>query len=355
MSDLAMKRPATATPWRQKSGSSTRAILLASVLPAVLVLAAAKILNIPSPIALLAIFLPLQIVFAIAAGRKFGGRNSTADAVLLVVMYFLVALFTVLLGSLLETLVSKGLESISLNTLYQNNHYVSLTTPLTYGGVGHAIVGTFIIVGISTLIAVPLGIAVAIYLTETRGRLRFIVRTVVQSMSGLPSIVAGLFIYALMILPGYSHQVGFTGSLALALLMLPTVARTGEEVLKLVPADLRSAAVALGASRKAAFFQVIAPAAKAGLVTAVLLGVARVIGETAPLLLTTVPTPNTNLNPFSGPITTMPTYVYSYVTDPHDALQHRAWSASLIMMVIVAIIFALARIMSTRRTRASKK
>lgn len=355
MSDLALKRPENATPWTKKSARNTQSVVVASLLPLSAAFAIGSILSLPMAFTIVGIFLPLQIVSAIFAARFSGRRNSTADAVLSVVTYFLVTLFAILLGSLLVTLIVKGLQSIRLNTLYQNNHYVSLATPLNYGGVGHAIVGTFIIVGISALIAVPLGFAVAIYLTETRGRLRFIVRTVVQSLSGLPSIVAGLFIYAIIILPGYMPQVGFTGALALALLMLPTVARTAEEVLKLVPADLRSASVALGASRKAAFFQVIAPTAKSGLVTALLLGIARVIGETAPLLLTTIPSQDTNLNPFSGPIATMPTYVYRYVTDPHDALQHRAWSGSFIMLAVVAIIFGLARIASTQRSKTKKK
>jgi phosphate transport system permease protein len=354
MSDLALKRPVDATPWKKKSANNVRLIVAASVLPLVVSFAIGQVLSLPAAITLVAIFLPLQIISSIAAARFSGLRNSAPDAVLLVVTYFLVTLFAILLGSLLTTLIVKGTESIKLNTLYQNNHYVSLSTPLNYGGVGHAIVGTFIIVGISALIAIPLGFAVAIYLTETRGRLRFIVRTIVQSLSGLPSIVAGLFVFAIIILPGYMPQVGFTGSLALALLMLPTVARTAEEVLKLVPADLRNAAVALGASRKGAFFQVIAPTAKSGLVTALLLGIARVIGETAPLLLTTIPSQDTNLNPFAGPISTMPTYVYAYVTDPHDALQHRAWSGSFIMLVVVAIVFALARIVSTKRTKVKK-
>jgi phosphate transport system permease protein len=354
MGELSVKRPANAAPWTQRSGLSRQAIIAASALPLLISLAVTNLFSIPGFFAVLVIFLPLQLIFAAGAGRLLGTRNSTPDALLSVVTYFLVTLFVTLLGSLLLTLTIKGLESIKLNTLYQNNNYVSLQTPLNYGGVGHAILGTLIVVGLSALIAVPLGFSVAIYLTETRGRMRFLVRTIVQSLSGLPSIVSGLFIYAVVILPGYSHQVGFTGSLALALLMLPTVARTCEEVLKLVPADLRSAAVALGATRKAAFFKVIAPAAKTGLVTAVLLGIARVIGETAPLLLTTIPTSETSLNPFSGPMTTMPTYVYRYVTDPHDALQHRAWGASFLMMLIVVVIFGAARLIANRRPKSKQ-
>lgn len=341
-------RPQNATPWLGRSASQTRSILLASVLPAVIAIGLSQTLHIAGLITVVLVFLPLQLIFAATAGYRARGRIGVPDALLSVAVYFAVALVLILLGSIVQTLIVRGLHSLRPSFILQNNHYVSLGTPLEYGGAGHAVLGTLVVVGLSTLITVPFGIAIAIYLTETNGRFRGFVRTIVQSMSGLPSIVSGLFIYAAIILSGISSQIGFTGSLALSLLMLPTVARTAEEVLKLVPGDLRWAAVALGASRKAAFFQVILPAARAGIVTAILLGIARVIGETAPLLMTTIPTTDTNVNPFSGQITTMPTYVYRYVTDPHDSLQHRAWAASLLMMIIVAIIFIAARIATTR-------
>ncbi len=348
MSENLITRPIDSTPWRRPSKSRQMSILLTSIFPALIAFALGSVFHLAGLISLTLIFLPLQCLFAGIAGYRVRGRVGIPDALLSVAVYFAVALVLILLGSIAQTLVVRGSHALSLSFITQNNHYVSLSTPLNYGGAGHAVLGTLLVVGLATLITVPFGIAIAIYLTETNGKLRGFVRTIVQSMSGLPSIVAGLFIYAALILSGVSSQVGFTGSLALSLLMLPTVARTAEEVLKLVPSELRWAAVALGASRKAAFFQVILPAARAGIVTAILLGVARVIGETAPLLMTTIPTADTNVNPFSGQITTMPTYVYRYVTDSHDVLQHRAWAASLLMMIIVGLIFAAARVATSK-------
>ena len=336
------------TPWKQKSPSVIRSGILASIFPAIMALGISQIFHLAGFITITLVFLPLQCLFAGIAGYRVRGRVGIPDALLSVAVYFAVALVVILLGSIVQTLIVRGSHALRPSFIFQNNHYVSIATPLSYGGAGHAVLGTFIVVGLSTIITVPFGIAIAIYLTETNGKLRGFVRTIVQSMSGLPSIVSGLFIYAALILSGVSAQIGFTGSLALSLLMLPTVARTAEEVLKLVPGELRWAAVALGASRKAAFFQVILPAARAGIVTAILLGIARVIGETAPLLMTTIPTSDTNLNPFSGQITLMPTYVYRYVTDSHDILQHRAWAASLLMMIIVGLIFAAARVATGR-------
>lgn len=340
--------PINRTPWKQKSSGVLKSVVFASTIPALIAIAVSQVFHLAGFVTLTLVFLPAQCLLAGLAGYRVRGRVGIPDALLSVAVYFAVALVVILLGSIVQTLIVRGSHALRPSFIFQNNHYISLGTPLTYGGAGHAVVGTVIVVGLSTIITVPFGIAIAIYLTETNGKLRSFVRTIVQSMSGLPSIVSGLFIYAALILSGISSQIGFTGSLALSLLMLPTVARTAEEVLKLVPSDLRWAAVALGASRKAAFFQVILPAARAGIVTAILLGVARVIGETAPLLMTTIPTAETNLNPFSGQITLMPTYVYRYVTDSHDSLQHRAWAASLLMMIIVGLIFAAARIATGR-------
>jgi len=165
-------------------------------------------------------------------------------------------------------------------------------------------------------------------------------------MSGLPSIVSGLFIYAMLILSGISSRSGFMAALALALLMLPTVARMSEEVLKLVPSELRNAAFALGAPRRSAFFQVTFPAARTGLVTALLLGLARIMGETAPLLMTTFRTDVTNLNPFSGQMTLLPTYINAFVLDPNDTSQHRAWGAALVLFLLVGVIFISTRVLT---------
>jgi len=177
------------------------------------------------------------------------------------------------------------------------------------------------------------------------------VRFFAQSMSGLPSIVAGLFIYAVFISSGISRAAGWLGALALALLMLPTVVRMSEEVLKLVPGDLRSAALALGAPQRRAFFQVIMPAAKTGLVTAVLLGIARVVGETAPLVLTTRMTAQTNANPLTGDMASLPLYIFTFLTAGFDTGRARAWAAAFLLLAVVGLIFGTTRALTSQKVK----
>jgi phosphate transport system permease protein len=147
---------------------------------------------------------------------------------------------------------------------------------------------------------------------------------------------------------------GLTGAMALFPLMLPTVARVAEESLRLVPADLRMAALALGAPNYKAFFQVVLPAAKSGVITALLLGLARVVGETAPLILTINMNNTTNLNPFSGPIASLPTYVYSFLGSTYSSSQMRAWGAALVLLILVAILFGSARILGRKKSLTKK-
>jgi phosphate transport system permease protein len=329
----------------------TTKIALASLVPAFGSFVIQKSLDISGPVTLLLVFLPLQLVFAAIAAATTRGRRGIADASLNVIVLFATIFVTIMLGSVLFSVIRWGLKAISPHFIYQNNVYVTTTTSLEYGGAGHALLGTFLVVGLATLIAVPLGIAVAVYLTETRGRFRAPVRFFAQAMSGLPSIVSGLFIYAVFMASGISRPAGWLGAISLVLLMLPTVIRMSEEVLKLVPGDLRSAALALGAPQRRAFFQVILPAAKTGLVTAVLLGLARVVGETAPLLVTTRVSATTNINPFSGDISTLPTYIFSYLTAGFDTGNARAWAAALMLLSVVALIFVAARTLSTSKLK----
>jgi phosphate transport system permease protein len=171
----------------------------------------------------------------------------------------------------------------------------------------------------------------------------------VQAMSGVPSIVAGLFIFAAVILTDVVGFSAIAGGLAYAILMLPTVARTAEEVLRLVPKEVRDAAVALGSSRARVTMRIVLPTAKTGLITAVVLGVARIIGETAPLLLTTSNANNTNLNPFSDPVSTIPVYIFQYLGSGYQTSIQRAWGAALVLLLAVAILFALTRYLSRNK------
>ncbi|HEY6425466.1 MAG TPA: phosphate ABC transporter permease PstA [Pseudonocardiaceae bacterium] len=215
------------------------------------------------------------------------------------------------------------------------------------GGIYHAIIGTLEQVGLATLMAVPFGLLVAIYLVEySSPRFGAVVSLFVDVMTGLPSIVAGLFIFALWILALGQSFSGFAGSLALAILMLPTVVRSAEEMLKIVPDSLREASYALGVQKWVTVLRIVLPTALAGIVTGVMLAVARVAGETAPLLLTVFGNPSLNLNPFSGAQASLPLFVFSEAGQPNETAIDRAWAAALVLILIILILNVSARIIA---------
>lgn len=244
---------------------------------------------------------------------------------------------------LLQSVLTPGLRAFRFSLLLSDARTVGVDTPLDQGGLLHAILGSLVIVGMATLISVPFGILAALYITEVRGRLVPYTRFFIQAMSGVPSIVAGLFIYAALIVSKVLPFTGLTGALALAILMLPTVARTAEEVIRLVPDELRYAALALGGTQMRTVLQVVIPSARNGLITATILGIARVAGETAPLLLTAFGSNTNNLNPFSGTMATLPWYIFTQMTLGTENDVARAWVAALVLMVMVALFFLLAR------------
>lgn len=340
-------------PWKKTDFAFKAQLTFVSLLPGLLAVAVVIFGKLDFSIGLLGIFLPIQILTNIVFGYWKAGRRGIGDALLILFTVFFSALVLVLLLSVLGSVIVEGAKVISPHFIYQNNRFVGTTTSLEYGGVGHAILGTILTVVITTVLAVPLGIAMAVFLTQSQSKARGLIRTITQSLAGLPSVVSGLFILALMPLLKLEH-VGFAGSLALFPLMLPTIARVAEESLKLVPSDLRMAALALGAPNYKAFFQVILPAAKSGIITAVLLGLARVVGETAPLILTTNISNTTNLNPFFGPIATLPTYVYSFLGSHYATSQKRAWGGALVLLILVGILFGTARFVTRAKSSRSK-
>jgi phosphate transport system permease protein len=219
------------------------------------------------------------------------------------------------------------------------------------GGAYHAIMGTLVITALTTLIAVPIGLMTAIYLVEYgTGRLRKVITFLVDVMTGIPSIVAGLFAYALFALfLGPGIRLGIAGAVALAVLMIPVVVRSAEEVLKLVPNELREAAYALGVPKWRTIVKVVIPTAMAGLATGVTLAIARVIGETAPLLVTVGIANATNFDPFDGRMATLPVYAYYQLTQPGvppDIAIDRAWTAALVLILIVVGLNIVARLIS---------
>jgi phosphate transport system permease protein len=222
------------------------------------------------------------------------------------------------------------------------------------GGGYHAIIGTLVVTALTAAFAIPFGVFTAIYLIEYGHGTRFakMVTGLVDVMTGIPSIVAGLFAYALFVwLDGPGHTSGLAGAIALTLLMTPIVVRTTEEMLRLVPNELREASYALGVPKWKTIAKVVLPTAISGILTGIVLAIARVIGETAPLLVTVGITNDVNWNPFEGRMATLPVFTYNsykFPTQPVDASQDRAWAAALALVVIVGLLFALARILSAR-------
>ncbi|GAA1970718.1 phosphate ABC transporter permease PstA [Catenulispora subtropica] len=220
---------------------------------------------------------------------------------------------------------------------------------LDSGGILHAMIGSLEQLGLATLFAVPLGIAAAVFMSEVGGRLAQPVRTVVNAMTALPSIVAGLFVLGSVILTlGYDRS-GFAASLALTVMMMPIVTRASEVVIRVVPNTLREASYALGGSQWRTVWNVVLPTARSGLTTAILLGMARAVGETSPVLLSAGFTPRKNANPFSGQQVSLPLYVWNYVRYPQEDMKVRAFGAALALMSIVLILFVAARVAGGRR------
>jgi phosphate transport system permease protein len=348
-----LQQQAIGRPWRKKPPIFTWSVILASVIPLVIVGFVYVSTDIPGAIVMTVVYFPLQMVASGIAAFVTRGKRGILDSIIIVNAIGATLFSLIVLISVIGSLIVRGISALSLHFLYQNNVYVSPSTPLEYGGIGHAVLGTLLIVGISTLIAVPIGVATAIYITEVRGRAVPYVRFFVQSMAGVPSVVAGLFILTIIVATGAFSQGAFAGGLAYAILMLPTVARTAEEVLKLVPEDLRTGALALGSTRARTVFKVVLPAARTGIITAIILGIARVIGETAPLLLAAGSVDSTVLNPFGGPIASIPTYIFNNVALPYPDAVARAWASALVLLVLVGILFILARVFG--RGRLSSK
>lgn len=296
--------------------------------------------------------------------RNLGGQRVAQDQFVRALVYgaFLLALLP--LCSLLWTVTSNGLvrafdpafltQSMNGVTGLNDANYVEGTGSFV-GGAYHAIIGTLIITGIATVISVPIGMLTAIYLVEYGGknRLAMAVRFLVDVMTGIPSIVAGLFAFALFtqILGPGNAKIGFAGSIALCVLMIPTVVRNSEEMLRIVPNELREAALALGVPKWRVIAKVVLPTAISGLASGVTLAIARVIGETAPLLVAVGTFYAINMNPFNGPMNTLAVYAYSMFKRPlnpgyADPSYERAWAAALLLMIIVVVLNLLARLIA---------
>lgn len=249
------------------------------------------------------------------------------------------------LGTAIGYTLWKGRKAIVHVNFY--THDMSGVLPsagLDKGGISHALAGTAIQVGIATAIALPLGIGTGVYLTEVGGRLASTVRTVVEAMTALPDILAGLFVYALLILGLGWDKTGLAVSIALAVTMIPVVARSCEVVLRIVPSGLREASLALGASQWRTVWSVVLPTARSGLATSLILGIARITGETAPLLIVSGSSTFFNQNPLHDPMNSLPLFTFAAIKSglqgpPVD----RAYGAAFVLLMFVLILFATAR------------
>ncbi|WP_207219115.1 phosphate ABC transporter permease PstA [Pengzhenrongella frigida] len=230
-----------------------------------------------------------------------------------------------------------------LNTFTQDMAGVGPRDPLDRGGVLHAIVGSLIQVGIAIVVTVPLALGTAVFMTEVGGRFARVVRTVVEAMTALPSIVAGLFIYTVLLLQLGVPRSGFAAAMALSVMMLPIIARAADVVLRVVPGGLREASLALGASRWRTVWHVVLPTARPGLATALILGIARGIGETSPVLLTSGASSFLVVNPFIGSMNSLPLFIFSAVRSGEPVYIQRGFAAAVILLAIVLILFVVAR------------
>jgi phosphate transport system permease protein len=311
-----------------------------------------------------------MVVFAVVflllfyvLNRQLYGRRVAADRVTGALLTMGVLAMLTPLVLLVGFIFVKGIKLLSWHLLTATQNGVlevcarGHTCPKP--GVFHAIIGTLEQVGIAVAIGVPLGIMTAIFLNEVGGRFTQPVRVMVTAMSGLPAIVAGIFIYSIIVVHyGFS---GFAGGIALAILLLPTVTRGTEEVLKIVPDELREASAALGAPQWRTVCSVVLPTARSGIMTAVLLGIAVSVGETAPLLFTVFGANSTNWNPFNGPQASLPLLIYQSVKSTQHADVALGYAAALVLFLMVFFIFMLARILSSpwlsnkARSRASRR
>jgi phosphate transport system permease protein len=289
------------------------------------------------------------------AMRELEGPLIAADKTVSVVIGSIAIGLLIPLLAILFFVVSKGLHTL----LAAGPHFFTQTQvstgPLSKasdGGAAHAIVGTLEQVGLAILLSVPIGLATAVYMNEVGGRPVRWVRMFVNAMSGVPSIVAGLFIYAVWIIGLGNKFSGFSAALAISILMMPTVTRTAEEVLRLVPDGLREASLALGSPEWRTLWSVVLPTARSGLVTAIILGVARAIGETAPLIMTAFGSQAMNSDPFNNPQQSLPLFVWQQYLEQLPAPLARAWAGAMVLVCLVLILFTAARIISSSKRLA---
>lgn len=288
---------------------------------------------------------------ALQTGASFAveGRRHSIDRLATTAVYatFLVALVPLL--SVLWTVVSKGV--VAFNGAFFTTSMRNVSPSAEGGGIYHALIGTLQQVGIAALVAIPLGVLAAVYLVEyghhaRRKTLPSAISFFVDVMTGVPSVVVGLFVYTALVLTLGMERSGMAAAAALMIVMLPVVVRSTEEMLRVVPRELREASYALGVPKWRTVLRVVLPTALAGIITGAMLAIARAAGETAPLLLTTFLSKSVNTDPLHGPQASLPTFIWDQIGSSTDASTARAWGGALVLVLLVMVLYLTAKLLA---------
>ena len=274
-------------------------------------------------------------------------KRRAADRLMWVAVVLATLAAVIPLVMVLYYVLAQGLPALNVSL------FTKLPKPVgeTGGGMGHAILGTLVLIGLASVVGLPIGLLGGIYLAEFgTNRFGWSVRFAADVLNGVPSIVIGIFIYAIVVLPMQRFS-ALAGGAALGVMMIPTVMRTTEELVRLVPVSLREASLALGATRRRTVFKIVLLSAKGGVITGVLLAIARIAGETAPLLFTAFGNRfwSTQLD---QPIASLPVQIYTYAIAPYDDWHAQAWAGALVLVGIILILSAAARLATRGRFRA---
>jgi phosphate transport system permease protein len=333
---------------RRKLGGVRQASLFnlggATIAGVAIALLLAQLTVLRGPLALVVVaYLVFLATYAVLVSLSEDGL-AVIDALMTVVMASTAVLAFGALALVIIYTIGRGWAALDhVNFYIHDLSTAGPNAPLTDGGMAHALVGTLWMVGIAVALTVPLGLLAAVYLDMTRSRPSRMFRTVVEAMTALPSILAGLFIYALWILTLGNKRSGLAAALALSVMMLPYIIRAADLSLRLVPANLREAAAALGATGWRGEWQIVLPTARSGLATAVILGVARAIGEASPVLLTAGYTNYMNANPLHGDMVSLPLETLKLVQAGTPGYITRAFGCGAFLLVVIIVLFLVAR------------
>jgi phosphate transport system permease protein len=296
------------------------------------------------------VFFGSGLLMSAVTGAMHGGLVEVRDRVAASLVTGGAVVVAVALVSTIGYVFYRGWEPLThVNFFLDDMSGVGPADSFDKGGVLHAIVGTIVQLAIAVAITLPLGIGTAVFMTEVGGRFAKLVRTVVEAMTALPSIVAGLFIYSVFIVALGQPRSGLAAGLALSVMMLPIIARAADVVLRVVPGGLREASLALGASRWRTVRHVVLPTARPGLATALILGVARGAGETSPVLLTSGAAAFLVANPADGVMNSLPLFIYTNVRSGQGTAEDRAFAAAAVLLMLVLILFVIARLLARPR------